>query len=282
MIKLTHKTSIYLNKLSIFSVGILIGTVLLILLPEAFEILVITNFKINKFNIGFPILIGFLLMLVLDNVFNSGNKYLNNSEEGLTLSTNNKFKSILESFYSIINSPISLSLLIHGSIDGISLGSTFVSQNEALKLLLIFGIIIHKLPTSFSYGIILTKENKIQGKFLMLHLILFAISTPFFTLSTFSMLTLFHSDDNFDLIIGEVLLFSIGNFLYIILHLLNHIVLDSKDYTDNDNITTSINDIDQFNIDDVHNDVEGKNKRFNILILLSGLIIPIILTFIQE
>ena len=59
---------------------------------------------------------------------------------------------------SVVGSPITLGLIFHGIIDGISLGSSLAS-GEVMTLIIFAAIIIHKIPTSFSLSTISYKRD---------------------------------------------------------------------------------------------------------------------------
>ncbi|KAI5953210.1 hypothetical protein KGF54_002581 [Candida jiufengensis] len=268
-----QKSSQYLNDLTSLSIGILLGTVFVILLPESIKILIDSGTSPTNLNIGYPILFGFLCLFVIDQFFKD---YIESDTIDITSTKN----PIVESFKSVISSSITLSLLIHGSIDGISLGSSFVSTNKTLKILLCLGIILHKLPTAFSFGIILKSENKIHERFFILHLVLFALSTPCFALSSFGCLSLLKINDNFNFLIGEILLFSTGNFLFIVLNLINSFFkFRDENVSEYNDLSSGLN---SFQIDDSENQKVQGMKFKKLGILGCGLIIPIILSFIQE
>ena len=131
----------HLKYLSFLSMGILIGTAMMIILPEGIETISHETTDVALY-VGFPILLGFLTMYILDCMFSTNVK----AQES----------SVVES---VVGSPITLGLIFHGIIDGISLGSSLAS-GEVMTLIIFAAIIIHKIPTSFSLSTILLQEGR--------------------------------------------------------------------------------------------------------------------------
>ncbi|EER30144.1 hypothetical protein CTRG_06184 [Candida tropicalis MYA-3404] len=244
----------YLKYLSLLAMGILVGTAMLIILPEGIEMLSTSTQNISRF-VGFPILIGFVTMFTIDNVF-SGH------------SSDNKRNCNLKD--SIFGSSLTLGMIFHGIVDGISLGSSFAG-GTAIPLIIFTAIIIHKIPTSFSLSTILCSEGIPDSK-LFWHILLFALSSPIATWITYIIISLI--DVNTDVVVGILFLFSAGNFLFIV----NHVM---SDFTSGDfqvlptSVESEANTV-------VSNQSHSKISKLEFSLVITGILIPAVLSFVKE
>lgn len=243
----------YLKYLSLLAMGILVGTAMLIILPEGIEMLSTSTQNISRF-VGFPILIGFVTMFTIDNVF-SGH------------SSDNKRNCNLKD--SIFGSSLTLGMIFHGIVDGISLGSSFAG-GTAIPLIIFTAIIIHKIPTSFSLSTILCLEGIPDSK-LFWHILLFALLSPIATWITYIIISLI--DVNTDVVVGILFLFSAGNFLFI--------VNIMSDFTSGDfqvlptSVESEANTV-------VSNQSHSKISKLEFSLVITGILIPAVLSFVKE
>lgn len=244
----------YLKYLSLLAMGILVGTAMLIILPEGIEMLSTSTQNISRF-VGFPILIGFVTMFTIDNVF-SGH------------SSDNKRNCNLKD--SIFGSSLTLGMIFHGIVDGISLGSSFAG-GTAIPLIIFTAMIIHKIPTSFSLSTILCLEGIPDSK-LFWHILLFALLSPIATWITYIIISLI--DVNTDVVVGILFLFSAGNFLFIV----NHVM---SDFTSGDfqvlptSVESEANTV-------VSNQSHSKISKLEFSLVITGILIPAVLSFVKE
>ncbi|ODV81479.1 Zinc/iron permease [Suhomyces tanzawaensis NRRL Y-17324] len=208
-----------LNYMSIFSMGILISTSLVLIIPEGVLTLYGSLHQEDLENapkyLGLALLGGFILMYIVDGLpallstFNLSVKF------DYTVEANKV--SFLDILKSIVDSSITLGLIFHALIDGISLGSSLFSDDISFQLFFFIAIIIHKLPTAFSFTSILLREN-FNTTIILVHLILFSLSTPVSAIVTYLIVSTLGSNNKF--VIGMLFLFSAGTFLYVV----NHVV----------------------------------------------------------
>lgn len=196
-----------LRSISLFSGGLLIGAALCLAIPESIEIYNDTG-NDTKW-IGISIMLGFVCMVVTEQL--SGDSHNENLDFGPVHHTG-LVKSILDS-------SLTVGLIIHGAMDGISLGSAF--HNEDITFVLSMVVIIHKLPTCFSLGCLLLQKG-FSNDLVRNHILVFSLTTPVFAFSTWLVLLVTKSSD---MVIGLLLLFSSGTFIYV----LTHILSDFKD-----------------------------------------------------
>lgn len=248
----------YLRYLSLLAMGVLVGTSMLIILPEGIEMLSTSTQNISGF-VGFPILMGFLTMFIIDNIF-SNNK-------SLTPSNN---KNQINLYESIFGSSLTIGFIFHGIIDGISLGSSFAS-GATIPIIIFTAIIIHKIPTSFSLSTILYLENIPDSK-LFWHIFLFALLSPISTWITYMIVSLLKN--NLDVVIGILFLFSAGNFLFVVSHVMNEFTIGDYQVLPT-SVESETNTV-------VNNSIHSKFSKLEFSLTLMGILIPTLLSFIKE
>ncbi|KAI5967347.1 hypothetical protein CANMA_003167 [Candida margitis] len=270
-IKFFKLSSSNLTYLTIFSMGLLIGTALLIVLPEGIEVLNEGMYKLTSLTIGLPILIGFILMFIVD-------KYVTHDDKILYQSTTSSSsdESIPSTIQSILQSSITLGLLVHAAVDGVSLGSSFADDDITLQFVMIIALIVHKIPTAFSLGTILSKEG-LEDKLILVHVVLFALSTPVSTWITFVIIGFLNT--NIEFVTGLLLLFSSGTFLYVVYHVINEFedgLFEDGSGGDGSSGRGSSGGSDGSTV------VDDRRKKKNIFVALVGLVIPLLLSLIKE
>lgn len=247
----------YLRYLSLLAMGVLVGTAMLIILPEGIEMLSTSTQNISGF-VGFPILMGFVTMFIIDNVF-SNNKSSSSNPKGQT--------SLYES---IFGSSLTIGFIFHGIVDGISLGSSFAG-GAAIPLLIFTAIIIHKIPTSFSLSTILYLEGIPDSK-LFWHIFLFALLSPIATWITYMIVSLLKA--NLDVVVGILFLFSAGNFLFVVSHVMSEFTIGDYQVLPT-SVESETNTV-------VTNSIHSKFSKLEFTLALVGILIPALLTFIKE
>lgn len=263
----------HLNLISVFSMGMLIGTSLVIVIPEGIDTLDESSsnlsHSVKSRYIGISLLFGFMIMYLIDNsstiLSNFNIKYDVNQ-------AHRNYDSQLEKFKSIFKSPLTLGLIFHSAVDGISLGSSFSKDDITIGVIFFIMIIIHKLPTAFSLTTLLAKSS-LPGSFVKLHLIVFSLITPISALLTYILFLLLNLENEFA--ISILLLFSGGTFLYIVTHVMLEILSDDKDES---NYRPPSNESEET----VTNHVHSKLTNLELGISLLGMIIPILMSFIGD
>lgn len=209
-----------INLTSFFSMGIILGTALVIAIPEGIETLYQSvgdnNNELIPRYIGLGLVAGFIIMYIIDHLYVILHSF------NIELKSINEIHysgSYRELFTSIFTSSLTLGLIFHAMIDGISLGSSFSKSHEesSIGLILFTMIIIHKLPTCFSLSSLLMKE-KMNTSVLKFHILIFASITPLSSILTFIFMSLFQLQNDF--IVGNLLVFSGGTFLYVVTHVM--------------------------------------------------------------
>ncbi|CAK9437749.1 uncharacterized protein LODBEIA_P21270 [Lodderomyces beijingensis] len=252
-VKFTNVTDTKLTYLTQFSIGVLLGTAFLIILPEGVEVLNESGYDWGAESIGYPMFLGFTMMYVLDKIFTSHGL---NSQK----SSSSGVSSILQS---ILRSSLTLGLVVHGSVDGVSLGAAYLDQSGRFHATIVVALVLHRIPTAFSLGTILTKEA-VPDRHLYWHLVFFALSTPIFAWVTVTLVLML--EINVLYVTGLLLLFSAGTFLYVVNHVMQEFndecgQLPPRSNSSEETVTTT------------------SNHR---MIPFLGLTVPILLSLIKE
>lgn len=260
-----------INFASFFSMGIILGTALVIAIPEGIEALYQSveddSYDTLPRYIGLGLLAGFFLMFLVDNlatILNSFNIKLKPNITGIRYGETYK-----ELFTSVFTSSLTLGLIVHAMVDGISLGSSFSKAGEDHSIGWIFFIIIiiHKLPTCFSLTSLLLKEN-MAVSCLKFHLLIFASITPLSSILTFILMAVFRLQNDF--VVGTLLVFSGGTFLYVV----THVMLDV--FSTSNIVPQSVES------DDTLYSYEPKLEEIELLVSIVGISIPILISFMGE
>lgn len=227
------------NNLSFFGMGILIGTSLVLIIPEGVQVMYksLGTEDIEKapMYIGLSLILGFLLMFIQDNIPMLISTFNRNLEFNyLVLENANVEPSIKQGFLSVFQSSLTLGLILHAFIDGISMGSSFALEDSSMGIIFFIIIIIHKIPTAFSLTSILIKEG-LNLKLIQTHLIVFALMTPLGAILTYLMIAIFNSTKQFPIAI--LFLFSAGTFLYVIHHVMAQVA--SREELEGNNLNIS-------------------------------------------
>lgn len=271
-------SSTMINYISLFSMGILVGTSLVLIIPEGIETLYKSldqdSFSSAPTYIGLSLLLGFIIMYILDglpvilsslNINMEFNPQVFSSAEGVAS------LSIKDSLQSILDTSLTLGLIFHALVDGVSLGSSFVSDDIAFQFIFFIVIIIHKLPTAFSLTSILMKEN-LNPQAIRLHLAVFSLMSPLSSIVTY--LIIAFSNKNNQFVIGILFLFSAGTFLYVVNHVMTEV--SSREKPEFSSLPPSSSESEET----LSHHPKLTGKEF--LISIAGMVVPIGLSFIGD
>ncbi|KAL3309349.1 hypothetical protein Ciccas_012104 [Cichlidogyrus casuarinus] len=171
--------------------------------------------------IGFPLVAGFILMFIIDQVraiyriFNLIYEKLNFLSPG---------KSEVDHYSAKAAFVTTFGLVIHSLADGIAVGSAFASKETTLKLIVFLAIILHKAPAAFGFTSYMRNSGQPITR-IKLHLLIFCLSAPIASFITFFAISFSpaKSDAEISGRISQALLFSGGTFLYVAIA---HVMLD--------------------------------------------------------
>lgn len=219
--------------ISVFGSGILIGTSLIVIIPEGADAVYTSDGAdtgATRQCLGVFLVSGFIIMYLMDKVSglhgHSHEQFERIDLEALrtdgraesaegTAVTENKSKP----------SSISVGLVIHAITDGIALGASVAAENSALETIVFVAILVHKAPASFGLTAVLIGEGRHSDYVVKRDLLVFAGAAPLGAIATYILIALLGSSD-MRLIqwwTGMLLVFSGGTFLYVAMHVLQEI-----------------------------------------------------------
>ncbi|XP_059048542.1 zinc transporter ZIP9-like [Achroia grisella] len=200
-----------LKKVTVFGAGLLVGTALAVIIPEGVRSLFsersLPTIMTKDYTaeppghdddlhsvIGISLVLGFVFMLLVDQVSTRYNESSNPVEKNVTAT---------------------VGLVVHAAADGIALGAAATTSHADVEFIVFLAIMLHKAPAAFGLVTFLLhaglERNRIRK-----HLLIFSCSAPLLALLTYfgigneSKQTL--SDFNAT---GIAMLFSAGTFLYV-------------------------------------------------------------------
>lgn len=250
-----------LNVVSVLSMGMLIGTLLAIVVPEGIETLYASGNDLEAYPkyIGLSLLVGFMVMFFIDNI----QVVLESLNVGSPPRRNHD--SVGQKLGSLVRTPLTLGLILHLAVDGISLGSSFTKDDITLGVIFFVMIIIHKLPTAFSLVTLLAKDA-FPKLAIAVHLAVFSAMTPVASLVTYFVLLATAADNDFA--IGILLLLSGGTFIYIVTHVMLHVLTEDRhDYRPQTNDSEET-------LSEKHTALLG----LELLVSLVGMAIPVVIS----
>ncbi|CAH0712994.1 unnamed protein product, partial [Brenthis ino] len=197
-----------LLKVTVFGAGLLVGTALAVIIPEGVRalfsertVMVTKDYTPEPSRqddlhsvIGISLVLGFVFMLLVDQLSSRYNDAGNPTEKNITAT---------------------VGLVVHAAADGIALGAAATTSHADVEIIVFLAIMLHKAPAAFGLVTFLMhaglERNRIRK-----HLLIFSCSAPLLALLTYfgigneSKQTL--SDFNAT---GIAMLFSAGTFLYV-------------------------------------------------------------------
>lgn len=221
-----------LNFLTSLSVGLLISTSLVVIIPEGVETLYnnvdqqLNKSMSNHSAVGISLLFGFAVMFIIDQVSSMHGHAIPKIRSSVELDTILE-TSTLKSPETLVTTP-TIGLIVHAAADGIALGAS--ATHPQLSMVVFFAIMLHKAPSSFALTTVLLSEGLSRTR-VRRHLLLFSMSAPAGAISTFLLLELFSESFkslNLEYWTGILLLFSGGTFLYVAMHAIQELQSHSK------------------------------------------------------
>lgn len=192
-----------LQTLTCVASGLLLGSALLVVLPEGFHMVMDEDgFAYSPLILGVAVAAGFVFMLVLESM-------------GLGHAVHEEHHGHQEGHghghvhHPASGSVMSIGLSMHAIGDGLAIGAATASGETSISLLVAFGVLVHRVPAALSLGVFSAHETagrrSIVGGFAF-----FAFATP---VGAFVANLLLDGAD--ESVIGLVLLFSAGTFIYV-------------------------------------------------------------------
>ncbi|KAF8423622.1 putative ZIP metal ion transporter [Tirmania nivea] len=228
-------TKPHLRLISTLGMGVLIGTSLIVIIPEGIETLYsITSLhkhsdhdnddddsddedNHSSYNphtyVGLALITGFILMYLIDTLPAIIAARTNRSKRSyITLSSlqNNtttpdpdtpSSPTLHSTQPSTTSSPSSssfsttLGLVIHSLADGIALGASSTSSNLSLSFIIFLAILLHKAPASFALSSVLLKSG-LSKRTARTHLLIFSLAAPTGALATWAVVSILGGVDD--------------------------------------------------------------------------------------
>lgn len=202
----------YIDILSRFGVGMLLGTSFMLVIPEGVRACLEHNG-----NVGLNLLIGVMVVYILDQsvqiMVNRRSATTNAIQNNITFEIDT-FRDLLRNpkqvAMSILQNNVVFALVVHGLSDGIALGTTV--NNESLLIIVLIAIVVHKIPAVLSLTSVMISKQHLPKWEIMSNLFAFALSTPlgYVVVSAFNL----KQSDTMDWIGWNLLLMSGGSLLY--------------------------------------------------------------------
>ncbi|KAL1450968.1 hypothetical protein WDU94_003270, partial [Cyamophila willieti] len=209
-----------LQTVSVFGAGLLVGTALAVIIPEGVRSLlsaveapvvtstsnVISTSQIKEEAqdlhalIGITLILGFVLMLLIDQI--SSAKSRRDIESGLGVGSSAKITA-------------TLGLVVHSAVDGVALGAAATTTHTDVEMIVFIAIMLHKAPAAFGLVTFLLHEG-VDRKRIRKHLLIFSLAAP-----TLAIITFFgigkEGKETLSAVNGTglAMLFSAGTFLYV-------------------------------------------------------------------
>jgi zinc transporter 9 len=198
--RLTEKS---LHRLTGIASGLLLSSALLVVLPEGFHMVSRHDgLAYSPLALGTAVASGFVFMLILegmglshaiheehhDHQVGHGHGHVHHPKSGLVMT---------------------IGLSVHALGDGLAIGAATASGETSISVLVAFGVLVHRVPAALSLGVFSSHEAATRRS-IWGGLLLFALATPAGAVSAYFVL------DNASVsLVGVVLLFSAGTFIYV-------------------------------------------------------------------
>ncbi|XP_044520738.1 zinc transporter ZIP9 isoform X1 [Gracilinanus agilis] len=150
--------------------------------------------------IGVSLVLGFVFMLLVDQI---GNSHVHSTEDPEGARTNNS------------KITTTLGLVVHAAADGVALGAAASTSQTSVQLIVFVAIMLHKAPAAFGLVSFLMhaglERNRIRK-----HLLVFALAAPVMAMVTYLGLSKSSKEALSEVnATGVAMLFSAGTFLYV-------------------------------------------------------------------
>lgn len=181
--------------------GILLASALMVIIPEGFEI-ASHGSRFEPLVLGGAILAGFLMMLILEG---SGighavhEEHHDHTEEHGHGHVHHQTAPWM----------LVLGLTLHSAADGLAIGAAASSQVSAITAIVVFAVLVHKIPAAFSLGVFSLHERESRNEAIR-DVVFFSLATPIMIIISYYSLGGLDEE-----IIGLAMLFAAGTFLYV-------------------------------------------------------------------
>ncbi|KAL6926194.1 hypothetical protein ACO0SA_004773 [Hanseniaspora valbyensis] len=219
---LSERIQHYKQRFIQLSIGILLSTIFVIIIPEGLAVLDENDQK----NIGIYIILGFIAVYVIEEYIHklttssknniNGNSFFNSTQ---SLTSYHQLGNLKQTWCLMLNNKVTFPLFIHGLSDGLTLGFITITENKKISTVILLATIIHKIPAIISLVMILTLQQNLNKLQTLANLWWFAVSTPIGFLITAIILKI--SGLKGDAVTGRFLVGSAGSLIFALIQTFN-------------------------------------------------------------
>ena len=219
-----------LKLVSTCGAGILVGTALIVIIPEGVETVydsstasVATESHSRRSTddnykeyIGVALISGFALMFIVDQITVQTGSH-SHSRVAVSVTELRDLASPEQHNASKTTASATLGLMVHAAADGIALGAASASDsNTSIGFIVFVAIMLHKAPSAFALSSFLLQEKQ-PRRSIRNHLLAFSAAAPSCALLTYAVIMYAGSARQTMTAAwtGLLLLFSAGTFLYV-------------------------------------------------------------------
>lgn len=277
--KTVFKHDQYMMILSLFSIGMLLGTSFMLVIPEGMKLCLE-----NGGNVGLNLLLGFLIIHLFDQIIHwiktsKTIQYWNYNYNECRLQEVKDLFNPKKTIGLVLKNNLIFSMSIHAFSDGLTLGASL--SDNSLKIIMLITIMIHKIPAVLTLSSLMITKQKLETLEIISNLIIFSALMPigYIIISLFNL----NDSDTIGWFSANILLFSGGCLLY----------SSFAAFMGGDNIFHDV-DMDYHTItsssstskpsDFIHNEHESINLEYNlpynnIIYIFAGISIPATISF---
>lgn len=190
-----------MRRITSLSGGVLLGSALLIIVPEGFHLADEAGGDLPEVALGGAFLFGFLVMIALEGW-------------GLGHSIHEEHHDHAESHghghvhHPTASASLPIGLSFHAVADGLAVGAASAGGETGAAALIAVAVLLHKVPAAFSLGVFSSHERATSRRAIQ-DVVLFSLVTPV----TLVLASQFLSGESEWLVL--ILMFSAGTFLYV-------------------------------------------------------------------
>ncbi|XP_034112168.1 zinc transporter ZIP9 isoform X2 [Drosophila albomicans] len=292
-----HLSEEKLKCVTVLGAGLLVGTALTVIIPEGIRSLymdskravahndadttIVTESHVQPLDysrtIGLSLVLGFVFMMLVDQVSQGQTKKSNNGNE-----------------YDK-NITATLGLVVHAAADGVALGAAATTSHQDVEIIVFLAIMLHKAPAAFGLVSFLL-HAKVERQQIRKHLGIFSLSAPLLTLLTYFGIGQEQKETlNSVNATGIAMLFSAGTFLYVAtVHVLpelthreqsSHSPSNLYDYhlLEESREAAASNEMNVNNATQSQSHHHNKGLRFGeLIVMICGALLPLIITFSHQ
>ncbi|CAG9861482.1 unnamed protein product [Phyllotreta striolata] len=253
-----------LKKITVFGAGLLVSTALTVIIPEGVRSLLKEEIHHTSDKphleeehkdplsvIGISLILGFICMLLVDQISQSKNEHVNVADRNVTAT---------------------IGLVVHAAVDGVALGAAATTSHADVEMIVFLAIMLHKAPAAFGLVTFLLHEG-LERQRIRKHLMIFSLAAPVLTCLTYFGIGQKQKETLTSLnATGIAMLFSAGTFLYVATV---HVLAEITQGYGNSHSYDRLPQVDSAKAPSTHG---NRLKSVEVLFLIVGCLFPLLLT----